>query len=45
LNVDPFGNKGSSMWKSSMNILWIIGVLLAWFGLQLWVLPKLGVPT
>ncbi len=45
LNVDLLEIKGSSMRKNSMDILWIVGVILVWFGLQLWVLPKLGVPT
>jgi hypothetical protein len=26
-------------------VLWIAGVLLAWFLLQTWILPKLGVST
>jgi len=28
-----------------MDGLWLIGLLAIWFVLQLWVLPKLGVPT
>lgn len=28
-----------------LNILWIIGVIGVWLVLQLWVLPKFGVPT
>jgi hypothetical protein len=25
--------------------LWVIGVFVVWFVLQLWVLPKLGIST
>jgi hypothetical protein len=28
-----------------MDILWIVGFLAIWLLLQLWILPKLGVPT
>ena len=27
------------------NALTIVGVLVVWYVLQIWVLPKLGVPT
>ncbi len=27
------------------NALTIVGVLVVWYVLQMWVLPKLGVPT
>jgi len=27
------------------NALTIVGVLVAWYALQVWVLPKFGVPT
>jgi len=27
------------------NALTIVGVLVVWYALQLWLLPKLGVPT
>jgi hypothetical protein len=27
------------------NALTIVGVLVVWYALQVWVLPKLGVPT
>lgn len=25
--------------------LWLVGFVAAWFLLQVWILPKLGVPT
>lgn len=25
--------------------LWAVGILIIWLVLQLWVLPKLGIPT
>jgi hypothetical protein len=28
-----------------MEILWVLGFLAAWFVLQMWVLPRFGVPT
>jgi len=28
-----------------MDVLAMIGVLVGWFVLQVWVLPRLGVPT
>ncbi len=29
----------------SMEIVWFLGFLALWFVLQMWVLPKFGVPT
>jgi len=29
----------------AMTFLWILGLLVAWFALQMWVLPRFGVPT
>jgi hypothetical protein len=28
-----------------MELLYVIGFVVAWFALQKWVLPRLGVPT
>lgn len=28
-----------------MEALWVLGILVAWIALQLWILPKLGVDT
>jgi hypothetical protein len=33
------------MRNKPMELIWILGFLLVWFGLQFWILPKLGVPT
>jgi hypothetical protein len=33
-------------WRSSvMDWLILVGVLALWWGLQVWILPRLGVPT
>jgi hypothetical protein len=31
--------------KGAMEFVWFAAFVLAWFALQLWVLPKFGVPT
>jgi hypothetical protein len=31
--------------KRHMEIFWVLGLLVAWFALQKWVLPRMGVPT
>jgi hypothetical protein len=31
--------------RNNMDILILLGILALWFILQIWVLPKLGVPT
>jgi len=28
-----------------MDWLWVVGVLAVYFALQLWILPKMGIPT
>jgi hypothetical protein len=33
------------MWADMENALTLIGVLVVWYALQVWVLPKFGVPT
>lgn len=27
------------------SIMWFFGIVLSYFALQLWILPKLGIPT
>jgi len=27
------------------DLLWVAGIICAYFALQLWILPKLGIPT
>lgn len=31
--------------KNAMEVVWILGFIAVWFVLQLWVLPRMGVPT
>jgi len=31
--------------KYPMDVIWFIGFIVFYFALQLWILPKLGIPT
>ncbi len=33
------------MRRAPMEVMWILGFLLLWFVLNLWVLPRMGVGT
>jgi hypothetical protein len=45
MNTETPVRKYKAQGAFSMDILLLLGVVVAWFVLQSWVLPKLGVPT
>lgn len=38
------GSAGSPR-STIMEILFLVGVVVLWFALQMWILPSMGVPT